>query len=375
MKYSIIMIKALFIGASLLSLALPVNALAGNVTVVSDSSWNVFVTDANNNQMWLGISQNVCLNTTNPSNCPVGAIPAPTLYGYTPNITGASSPAASQEFTFKTEFYVCDPPEDATISVAADDFAEVSVNGTIVPNSTSTSPNQLTTFNVPASSIYGSTLLNIRSNSITVKARNGLNPSDCRSDQYKCNPAGVILGASFKFTGNPTCAGFNGGTYSNGQSEKLANCPSGQFGSVSHTCLCGNWTPNITSCVTPPHCTGNNGITFNVDDVESQSCPTGQIASPSTHTCLSNENWDVPLGTCTLPLLGAGAMCASDRGNLLIGICPAGTTCAGRRIAPPPRPWWCAITTVASFLTLGISPTPAVCAPVASQTTDWFCDP
>lgn len=336
--------KALRVGAFLLSLALPVSALAGTVTVVSDSSWNVFAPNPTDptNPTWVGFSKRVCLNATNPANCLMGVTPTPTLYEYpfagwtanlpglpasarwmwAPNVTAESSPAASQEFTFqKDDVYVCNPPQDATISVAADDFAEVSVNGTVVPSSTSTSNNLFTTFNVPASSIYGSTPtpLNIRPNTIKIKARNGLNPSGC-GDKYNCNPAGVIFWASFEFAGDPKCNAFKPGGptggYSNGESEKLSDCPSGQSGSVYHICLCGAWTPNINECVTRPQCTGTSttsgGMRFDVDAIEPQTCPTGQSASPSSHKCLSSGNWDVPLGACVTPPLPPPTCTGSD---------------------------------------------------------------
>lgn len=322
--------KALRVGASLLTLALPMGALAGTITVVSDTSWNVFTTHPTS-PMWLGLAQSVCLNTTNPANCLTPGLSTPTLYGYpsvgwtanapglpasarwmwAPNITGSSSPAASQEFVFqKDDVYVCNPPEDATISVAADDFAEVSVNGTVIPASTSTSHSAFTTFTVPASSIYGSTPVppTIRPNMITIKAKNGPNPPNCTAGEYKCNPAGVVFWASFKFTGNPTCNAFVSGgpaTYTNGQSEKIADCPAGQSGSVYHVCVCGAWTPNITACVSRPQCTGTSttsaGMRFEVDAVETQTCPAGQSASPSSHKCLSTGTWDVALGQCAAP--------------------------------------------------------------------------
>lgn len=423
----------------------------GNVTVVSDSRWNVFRPNPSPTPpMFLGLAQNVCLSATNPSMCSTGVTPAPTLYNYygpgwaanlsslptgarwiwAPNTTGASTPAALQEFTFETDFYVCDAPVRGTLSVAADDFAEVSINGTVLPNLTSSSHGQFTTASVPATLIRGSSiLLGARANQIRVKARND---PGCALDNYQCNPAGVVLGGTFEFTGTGECNGFNGGTFKTGAAETLASCPAGQTGpGVTHVCVCGNWLPNTTSCVTaPPQCTGNSGQLFDVNAVETQSCPIGQVASPSSHTCLSNGTWDVPLGSCmapqppvtcsgatgplpvgavetlacptgqvasppqrhtcmangqwgpttggicTLPTLDPGAMCAQDRGTILLGNCPIGTTCHSRVGPTPARPAWCVAYMAAKLITLWIfMPTPDACAPKPLQSTDWYCDP
>src|SRR5262249_24241813 len=213
---------------------------------------------------------------TSPTNCLMGVTPAPTVYGYplsgwnanitglpptarwmwAPNVTGASSPAQSQAFTFqKDDVYVCNPPQDATISIAADNSAEVSVNGMPpVSGSTSTDHSRFTTFTIPAASIYGSSVTPPmpRANTVTIKASNGLNPSNCASDQYSCNPAGVIFWASFKFAGDPKCSAWKSGGptggYGMGEKEKLSDCPSGQIGSISHTCVCGGWLPAENTC-------------------------------------------------------------------------------------------------------------------------------
>jgi len=209
--------KALLLGVSLLPFTLPVDAQAVTVNIVSDTTtWKWTVSDTNGNP--LGSPQNVCLNATAPSNCPIAA----TLYGYpsvlggwtadlstipgatwiwAPNITGATSPAASAEFSFETQFWLCDTPQGGTISVAADDFAEVFLNGTSILNSTSHST--LSTITISSTS----TLVRQGQNFIKVKVKNGPNPSDCGSGQYQCNPAGVVFGASFQdaLSALPTC--------------------------------------------------------------------------------------------------------------------------------------------------------------------------
>lgn len=442
MKRTRMLMEALLL-ATLFS---PVVAQNGNVTVVSDTSWIVFRPNPSPTPpSFLGLAQNVCLNATSPLMCSMGVTPAPTLYNWpstgwaadlsslptgarwiwAPNITGASTPAAS-EFTFETDFYVCDPPVRGTISLAADNFAEVSINGMVLPNSTSASPDQLTTFTVPGTVLRGSSiLLGARPNQIKVKARNVA--GGCASDNYQCNPAGIVLGASFEFMGTGECNGYDGRPYKTLAAEKLGDCPAGQIGSVSRVCVCGLWSPSMTKCdVAPPQCAGNNGKLFNVNDVELQSCPTGQIASPSSHRCLGNGSWDMPLGVCTVPVtcngatgplpVGAvetlacppgqvgsptlshqcmatgqwgpttgicilppgslGALCGGiNRTPPVFAMCPAGTTCGPRRGSTPRRPDWCAAYNVVRFFTFLLAPVPSACDPKPLSSTDWFCDP
>lgn len=418
-KWKSMMTKALHLGAFFILLASPVVVQAGTVTVVSDSSWNVI--DSNGN--WVGISQNVCLNATHPSNCPVSATPTPILYGYTlggwnanlsslppnirwiwaPNITGSSSPAASQEFTFQTDFYLCEPPLRGTIYVASDDSAEVSVNGTTLSPS-SINHSALTSVNVPAAILYGSSTAFppvARPNRISVKAKNGPNPTDCGSDQYKCNPAGVVLGASFEYQGNPTCTGYNGGIYSEGQSETLSSCSAGQTGSVYHTCLCGNWLPNVNSCVSPPPTCTSNGASYNVGASESISCPAEQVGSAS-RTCIANNTWGAPnYSKCAPPppltcnfTYSEWGECQSNNTQTRTVLSSSPATCTGgspdtTRICPNPplanegdKCW------DKARLNLGLNPDIAICPSdtecrnrlSCSATThvapiDRFCDP
>jgi hypothetical protein len=187
-----------------------------------------------------------------------------------------------------------------------------------------------------------------------------------------------------------------------GDTEKLSDCPSGQIGSISHTCVCGSWLPTENKCVAPPQCTGTGrttaGTFFSVDAVETQICPAGQSASPSSHKCLNIGNWDVPLGTCQTPppppvtcpggvpvgttesltcsagtgsptrtcvaggiwqtngscLLREGDICGSSQTDpayiqaclpgSCIAQCPAGTDCGSRRIGRGPlvtTDWYC----------------------------------
>lgn len=404
--------KALLLVASLFTFGLAVDAQADTYNIFSNTYWTV--TDAVGDPR--GNARNVCLNATSPSNCPAGAI----MYGYpfnawTANIPGATwiwaevdptaSPAANAEFTFQTPFWLCGTPQEGgTISVAADNFAEVFLNGrSVLTSATHSTP---TTINIPAAD------LSMGQNILTVKAKNG---PGCTSDQYQCNPAGVLLGASFKdaLTEKPKC---NDGSPVGTVDQN--SCPLGQSGSLDRVCAClGSftfWQP-IGTCVTPPPaCTGYTlsawsdcGIdgqqtrtvigttpagctgTPSTQPVLTQICPTCtsftysawggcQTDNTQTRTVLTSSPAGCTGGTpetaqnCPIdpPLVGVGAMCATDRGTQLIGTCPAGTTCAARRSpgtqGPPP---WC-------IFVLWI---PAEChRPPASpglMTTDWFCDP
>jgi len=419
-------IKAVILATLLLTSVLPVDVKAVSINIVSDTSWTV--SDANGDPLPSN-AQNVCLNATTPSNCPTGA----TLYGYTrvgwianlssipgatwiwaPDITGSTSSAANAEFTFQKEFYLCGAPQGGTISVAADDSAEVFINGAPMPVLTSSSHSMLSSATILASNFVQG--LNI----IQVKVKNGLNPSDCGAGEYRCNPAGFVLGASFADALNawPTCTS-NGKTFTVGQFETLS-CPAGQTGSKTRPCVCigsnGIWGPTSSTCTTPPTtCTGNNGITFGVGDKETLSCPTGLTGSafrtcqangswsstdssacvppPSTctatngttvsqgatenrpctapkigadtFTCGSNGTWALTSSTCNLPVCsGPDCVCGSSEGDLAgvyTATCPSGTECKARTSMSGNRTLWCAI--------FGID------CPQRLVSTDWYCDP
>jgi hypothetical protein len=380
----------------------------------------------------MGDAKAVCLNSIAPTNCPTSA----TVYGYpfvnwtadlssipsakwiwAANVTGATTSAGNAEFTFQTEFYLCGAPRDGTIAVAADDHAEVLLNGVSVAHATT--PNSLSVFSVSASQLAQG--INI----IQITANNGPNPPDCTSDQYQCNPAGVVFGGAFSDALNawPTCTD-RGQTFTVGQSEMLP-CPPGKIGSKSRPCICigsnGIWGPIYDACVAPAvTCTGNGGMVFNVGDIETLPCPSGLTgaasrtclasggwgptdssncvappqtcsgvggtsfaagtsetlpcpqgevgAPPMTHTCLSNGTWGPTSGRCILPIVPAGAICgSSDKG--LTGTCPAGTTCQSRPVPTTSPPWWCLFFEGRPFK-------PNECRRAdPTQTADWFCDP
>jgi hypothetical protein len=166
---------------------------------------------------WLPASQNVCLNASSPNPCPAGA----TLYGYpfggwganlssipgatwiwSAGVTGATAPAFPASFSFSKTFTIQGLPSGGSISIAADDFAAVFVNGVLVGTIGSTTDatlagtasSSLTTFDIGAFLIPGANL-------ITVQGANG--NFGCGSGPYSCNPAGVVFGGSFSFQADP----------------------------------------------------------------------------------------------------------------------------------------------------------------------------
>jgi hypothetical protein len=400
-------------------------------SIVSDTFWTVVDPAMNNTEK----AQAVCLNANSPSNCPTGA----TNFGYAypgwtadlapiqgakwiwaPNLDGETSPAAGQEFTFRTPFYLCGPPsEGGTVWVAADNYAEVKVNGHSIL--TSQSSDTLSTAAVPLS------VVNTGLNVLEVVSRNAANPPDCSSDEYNCNPAGFVLGASFKDSlselpkcshlgmtfkagqsqtrscsaplagtqvrtclcasptfafwsdysqtctaAQPTCTGLGGGRFNINDVEQLPRCTGQQIGSPSHACVPdgaggAKWGPTVNACADPPmpprSCT-SNGVTYANGTIESL-CIAPESGDRSRRC--RDGTWEAAIGTCSLPLLRPGDFC----GNTTIGLsetCPPGTSCK-RRVVPPrpvgPRPWWCFFAPNAPECSSGTQ----------LQPTDFYCQP
>jgi hypothetical protein len=385
--------------ASLITFASFVVVQAWDYGVVSSNLWTV--TDATGNA--LGKAQTVCLDAaTAPSSCPAGA----ESYGFTPgtawsadlssipgakwiwapNVTGATTGAANKEFTFETVFYLCDvPQEGGTISVAADDSAEVFLNYATTPILTSTGFSALSTVPVPASSLTRGV------NNIQVKVKNA---PGCASDEYRCNPAGFVFGGTFKdgLSALPTCPGSP--RVEVGTSETVS-CPAPTSGLASRVCICppppapviGIWSPvDYSTCVTTPPpvtppvtCTGSDGTTrIAAGTSEMLSCPAGLEGSLS-RTCQATGSWGSVTGTCTPPtppVVCAGCICGGeDKTPPILATCPGGTVCGPRSSPPPPRPDWCAAFFVAKAISFWFFlPTPSECAPVGTLSTDWFCD-
>jgi hypothetical protein len=161
-------------------------------------------------QTSFGPARLVCLDASYPANCPSGAL----LYGANgpgwgadiSSLAGAgwiwrpgispSDLADNAEVTFTRTFILSGAP-DGTISISADDFAQVVVNGipigsvgsTMDSSASSFAQSTLTTFDLGSQLVSGA-------NTITIIGRNGPAyfagcPGTC---SYAQNPAGVVFG-------------------------------------------------------------------------------------------------------------------------------------------------------------------------------------
>jgi hypothetical protein len=182
------------------------------IAFVSDTSWQVYNADpALGPASSLGLAQLVCLNSFYPQPCP----PRATLYGFSgvgwradlssipgahwiwaPNINGTTTPAELNQFFFSKTFQLTGGKALGSISISADDFAEVRVNGHIVGTigsvsdfpTASLAQSYLTTFDLAP-------FLAVGTNILTIRAENGLFGICCPSN-YAGNPAGVVFGGS-----------------------------------------------------------------------------------------------------------------------------------------------------------------------------------
>jgi hypothetical protein len=191
-------------------------AQAGIQTFSSNTTWHVFTGVPPSGP--LGNAQAVCLQATpppSPANCPAGAVDYMFGAGWTaplasiphafwiwePGVTATKSPAELAQFFFTKRIRIPGDPVFARISIAADDFAGVRVNGTVVghvgstTNSTiaSMAQNTLTTFVITP-------YLHEGRNRITVHAQNGIGEfSGCGPCTYQQQPAGVVFGVKIRF--------------------------------------------------------------------------------------------------------------------------------------------------------------------------------
>jgi hypothetical protein len=443
--------------AALLLLALPVVGRAVDVSVVSNTdAWSVSETHMDSTGQpvttELGKPQYVCLDATRvppvPSSCPTTATPAPLSYGYgflgwtadlsslppgarwiwasqkpdTTPITGATTGAANSEFRFKTAFFLCgNQPRDGRIWAAADNSVQVFVNGAPMPVLSTSSHSAVSSATIPGSSLKTGPNPNV----IELVARNAANPADCSNDQYQCNPAGVVFGATFgdELSANPRCANPAGDV---GDVRTVGSCAAPLSGARYSACIClggaAAWF-DYDSCKLT--CTGYTYSAWSACGANGQQTrtvtgqlPAGCTGAPPSQPVLTQPCTYVP-PTCTSFTYSAWAQCqpdgtqtrtvmtsspagcvggtpttsqscvyvppivmegqkcgARDRVPPIFATCPAGTSCKPRTIPPPPRPDYCAALIAAAFFTGGLL-NPAQfseCNPKALQTVDWFCD-
>ena len=189
---------------------------ADTVNFVSGTTWGT----TNSSNTPIGNAQAVCLNAGSPAGCPSGA----TLWGYggsgwganlssipgavwiwAPGLTGSSSPAELTQYTFSSVFNLLGTPLSGSISVSADDFAAVYVNGNLVGSVGSTSnaslsgaaQSALTSFNILSFLVSGN-------NTIAVVGGNGQGSfAGCTNCTYSQHPAGVVFGGTLTSTGAP----------------------------------------------------------------------------------------------------------------------------------------------------------------------------
>jgi Thrombospondin type 3 repeat len=116
---------------------------------------------------------------------------------WAPGITGATSPSDLAQFFFSKTVTLAATPSGATLLVAADNFAEVRVNGTVVGTTGSTtdfaaglaSQQSLKSFDIAP-------YLNAGTNTITIRAQNATGFGACSPCSYSQNPAGVVFGGT-----------------------------------------------------------------------------------------------------------------------------------------------------------------------------------
>jgi hypothetical protein len=196
----------IFAAIVILAMGMGTNAFGGSYTFASDDTWDVY--DASS--AFVGLAQYVALNATNPPSYP----PEATVYGYSwngwtadassipgaywiwaPGITGETPLASLDQFSFVKTFDLGATPMSGSISIAADDFATVFVNGTLVATMGGYDP--LVTFDITP-------FLSAGINTIQITAQNGPDSFCGITDaNYSQNPAGVVFGGTLTFAAVP----------------------------------------------------------------------------------------------------------------------------------------------------------------------------
>ena len=162
----------------------------------------------NSDSSFLGLAQNVCQNSSSPAKCPSDA----TLYGfdgggwladlskiptatwiYAPGVAGSTSPAQFVQYFFETSLFMPGAPTAGVLYLAADDAAQVVVNGTFIGaigsvediRKATDAQNRLHKFDITKFLVAGR-------NQITIRLVNG--PFGGEIDDYSNRPSGVVFG-------------------------------------------------------------------------------------------------------------------------------------------------------------------------------------
>jgi len=198
-------------------------------TILSDGSALVasYAADPSLGSASLGAPQMVCLNSTNPANCQAAA----TLYnrpgaGWTANLntpascqnarwiwapgtTANSAPSESKSYYFTQNLVLNSTPSPtATLYIAADDFAEVFVNGVFMGSTGSVTNSSLAgAASASLKAIPIAALLHTGSNLVKIHAVNGPGSfAGCTNCTHTQNPAGVVFCADLGTTSAPAPA-------------------------------------------------------------------------------------------------------------------------------------------------------------------------
>ena len=184
------------------------------VSFGSGSDWATFDLNREGVNPHLGHAQLVCMNAGSPYPCPEGATDFGAPFSgwfadrssipgaewiWAPGVDGTSSPAEQRSFLFTKVIKIAGRPTQASLSLAADDFAEAWVNGhrvgsvgSVVDPNQAGAHNYLTTFDITKAVHRG---VNI----IAIRAQNGpasWSPYCTDTCTYAQNPAGVLFGGS-----------------------------------------------------------------------------------------------------------------------------------------------------------------------------------
>jgi len=210
-------VVAIVLGLAELAAPVP-NAAQTKLTVVSDTTWAVrAISKTSGLPTVLGRAEAVCLNAVAPPNCPpdavqygasdgwfadLSSIPG-AIWIWAPNIEGSTPRADLQTFWFSKVITLPAEPLTGSISIAADNYTEITVNGQLVaaygsvtqPAAAVHSHNSLHRFTVKY-------LLHKGNNQIVIRAQNGPSSfveSGCNPCDYAENPAGVVFGLNITY--------------------------------------------------------------------------------------------------------------------------------------------------------------------------------